>query len=65
MEKNNLDKSLTSKGEEKMIRGIGEKAHEQKHQELESLMVCMLYYLFIFYKEIETFYEGQFKLYMK
>jgi hypothetical protein len=48
MEKNNLDISLTSKGEEKRIRVTGEKAHEQKHQELESLMVCMLYYLFTF-----------------
>jgi hypothetical protein len=48
MEKNNFDKSLTSKDEEKRIRVIGEKAHEQKHQELESLMVCILYYLFMF-----------------
>jgi hypothetical protein len=48
MEKSNLDKSLTSKDEEKRMEVIGEKAYEQKYQELEIYMVCMQYYLFIF-----------------
>jgi hypothetical protein len=49
MEKNNLDKSLTSKDEEKRMQvTIGEKVYEQKYQELEIHMVCMPYYLFTF-----------------
>jgi hypothetical protein len=43
MEKSNLDKTLTSKDEEKRMEVIGEKAYEQKYQELEIYMVCMQY----------------------
>jgi hypothetical protein len=40
MEESNLDK-LTSKDEEKRMQGIGEKAYEQKYQELEIYVVCI------------------------
>jgi hypothetical protein len=42
MEKSNLDKSLTSKDEEKRMEVIGEKAYEQKYQEMEIYMVCIV-----------------------